>query len=169
VVVSVMVESITVGAEEARETRALVQIALEKMKRSLFVEARHDLQEALRLDPEHAVALSYFGLCLAQLGTLDQGMVYCERAVRLAPEDATVRVNLGKVHRLAGDMAAAHRSFVRAWSADKRNPMAATELARMGVRRPPVLRFLPRSNWCNRELGRLRARIERKRVPGPRR
>lgn len=166
---SVMVESISVGAEEARETRALVQIALEKMKRSLFVEARHDLQEALRVDPEHAVALSIYGLCLAQLGTLDQGIVLCERAARRAPDDVLVRVNLGKVHRLAGDMAAAHRSFVRAWSTDRRNPVAATELARMGVRRPPVLRFLPRSNWCNRELGRLRARFERARVSGTRR
>jgi hypothetical protein len=95
--------------------------------------------------------------------------VLCERAVRLAPDDAQVRVNLGKVHRLAGDMAAAHRTFVRAWSSDRRNSVAATELARMGVRRPPVLPFLPRSNWCNRELGRLRARLERARVSTSRR
>jgi Flp pilus assembly protein TadD len=161
--------SVTAEIVEGRETRALVQIAAEKMKRSLFADARHDLEEALRGEPDQPQALSFYGLCLAQLGLVDRGLEYCERAVRLVPDDVMVRVNVGKVHRLSGDKAAAHRAFVRAWSVDRRHPAAASELARMGIRRPPVLRFLPRSHWVNVQLGRIRMRIERGTTSGPRR
>jgi Flp pilus assembly protein TadD len=148
---------------EGRETRALVQIALEKMRRSQFAEAKHDLEGALRIDSRSPVVLSHYGLCLAQLGDDRRALECCETAVRLDPENVVVRVNLGKVHRLRGNNAAAHRSFVRAWEVDHRHVAPAAELARMGIRRPPVLRFLPRSNWCNRKLGQLRARLERSR------
>ena len=76
-----------------------------------------------------------------------------------------IRVNMGKVFRLAGDNHAAHRTFLRAWQVNRRHPAPAAELARMGIRRAPVLRFLPRSHWCNRHLGRLRYHLERAVAP----
>ena len=100
------------------------------------------------------MALSYYGLCLAQIGELGRGLGVCERAVRHQPSDVMIRVNMGKVFRLAGDNHAAHRTFLRAWQVNRRHPAPAAELARMGIRRAPVLRFLPRSHWCNRQLGR---------------
>ena len=148
-------------AVESKATRGMVQLALEKIRRSRFSEARHDLEEALRAEPEQPWALSYYGLCLAHLGEVHRGRQMCVRAVDLQPADVVLRVNLGKVHRIAGDNAAAHRSFVHAWQVDRRHPGPASELARMGIRRPPVIGFLPRHHWCNRQLGRLRSRFER--------
>ncbi len=115
------------------------------------------LQEVLWHQPEHAEALSFFGLCLAKLhGDTAQAVEICAQALALAPSDAAVRTNLGRVQRMHGDTAAAHRSFLVAYRQDPANPAPATELARMGVRRRPVLPFLPRQHWCNILLGRAR-------------
>jgi Tfp pilus assembly protein PilF len=148
-------------ATEARETRGLVQLALEKMRRSRFAEARHDLEEVLRTEPEQPLATSYYGLCLANLGELKRGLLLCARALDREPVNVIFQVNFGKVQRLSGDNAGAHRSFRNAWSVNHRHPAPAAELARMGIRRRPVLPFLPRGSWCNRQLGKLRSRILR--------
>ncbi|HZL85642.1 MAG TPA: tetratricopeptide repeat protein [Candidatus Krumholzibacteria bacterium] len=115
------------------------------------------LQEVLWHQPEHPGAMSYFGLCLAKLhGDTAQAVEICAQALQLAPGDADVRTNLGRVQRLHGDTAGAHRSFLVAYRQNPANPAPASELARMGVRRAPVLRFLPRQHWCNILLGKAR-------------
>src|SRR5262245_60125410 len=107
---------------EAREARGLVQLALEKMRRSRFAEARHDLEEVLRAEPEHPVTMSYLGLCLAQLGEVKRGLLLCARALDRQPADVILQVNMGKVQRLTGDNAGAHRSFLHAWQVDRSHP-----------------------------------------------
>jgi Flp pilus assembly protein TadD len=152
---------------EAREARGLVQLAHEKIRRSRFVEARHDLETVLRAEPDHVLAMSFYGLCLANLGDIRRGLQFCSQAVDRQPAEVLPQVNLGKVLRLAGNNEAAHRAFVHAWQVDRRHAAPAAELARMGIRRPPVLSFLPRRHWCNRGLGRLRARLARARTRAP--
>jgi tetratricopeptide (TPR) repeat protein len=124
------------------------------------VEAFEILQEVLWLDPQHVEALSAFGLCLAKVhGDLAQALDICGQALRLAPTNTEIRTNLGRVHRLRGDNAAAHKVFLAAYRSNPVNVAPAAELTRMGVRRPAILPFLPREHWCNRWLGRLRHRI----------
>ena len=123
-------------------------------------DALEKLQEVLWLDPEHLEAMSYFGLCLAKVhGELDQALEICEQALRRAPDNTEIRTNLGRVHRLRGDNAAAHRVFLSAYRSNPSSSIPATELTRMGVRRPPILPFLRRDHWCNRWLGKLRHHI----------
>jgi Flp pilus assembly protein TadD len=148
-------------AIDTRAVHGVVQLSLEKMWRSHAAEARLDLERALAASPEDPHLLSCYGLCVAGLGEVDRGIGLCERALRFHPDDMRLRLNLGRAYRLAGDNRAAHRSFLRAWRQNKRDPAPAAELARMGVRRPPLLRFLPRQHWCNRTLGRLRAQLWR--------
>jgi predicted Zn-dependent protease len=152
---------------ETREAQALYEMALEKMRRNIIDGATADLQRALQMEPENPVYLSYYGVCLAHRHRIDEAIATCKRALRDQPRNTELRVNLGKVYRLGGDTTRAHRTFLQAWQADRGHPGPATELARMGVRRPPVLTFLPRSHWCNRELGRLRWRLERALAPRP--
>jgi hypothetical protein len=82
----------------------------------------------------------------------------------MSPKDPIGRVNLGKVFRLQGDNASAYEEFLAAWQLDKLHPAPAAELTRMGIRRPPVFRFLPRSHWANIYLGRLRSYLLRLRI-----
>ena len=153
------------GREEKERAKNLHHLATEKMRRGLLNEALVDLEQAIHLTAGKPLYVSQYGLCLAQGDQLDRGLDFCRRAAKASPRDPYVHINLGRVYRIVGDKAAAHRCFMDAWRVDRRNSAAAAELARMGVRRPPVLPFLPRSHWCNRKLGQLRFQIERALVP----
>lgn len=153
--------ALVVDNVESPAAEANFNMAMEQLHRLQYRGALESMQSAVRLVPDNARYVSFYGLCLAQSGRPDDGVEACRRAVAMQPEDAQVRVNLGRVHKLIGDKGAAHRTFLEAWQTDKCHPGPAAELARMGVRRPPVLRFLPRSHWFNVSLGRLRFRLER--------
>jgi Flp pilus assembly protein TadD len=148
--------------DSTSESRTLYVLALEKIKRNLFREALGHLANALRIAPSNPYYRSYFGYCLAQVEKdFDRAVQLCRHASDSRPLDPDLHVNLGRVYRLKGDNASAHRALTQAWHLSKGHAGAATELARMGVRRPPVIGLLPRSHWCNRILGLIRARIER--------
>jgi tetratricopeptide (TPR) repeat protein len=138
------------------ESRTLYDLAMEKIKRNHLV-------EAIRIAPTNPFYRSYFGYCLAQVeGDFERAVQYCRQASDSRPLDPELHVNLGRVYRLKGDNAAAHSAFVQAWHLCKGHPAAAAELTRMGIRRPSVIGFLPRSHVVNRFLGVLRAKYERK-------
>jgi Flp pilus assembly protein TadD len=144
------------------ESHTLYRRALERIKRHRFRQAMPLLAKALRIAPTEPLYLSYYGLCLAEVkGEFEHAIGVCERASRARPIDPIINVNLGKVHKMRGDYASAHKTFLKAWAGNKRHPAPATELSRLGIRRPPVIRFLSRSNPCNKYLGRLRAKISR--------
>jgi Flp pilus assembly protein TadD len=152
------------------EAQRLYEEARSGLRERQETEAFELLQEVLWHDPEHAEALSWFGLCVAKLhGQNAEALELCRKALDLAPSNAEVRTNLGRVQRLCGDNAAAHRTFLGAYRQDPRNPGPATELTRMGVRRRPVLTFLSREHWCNRILGLARYRVQRILTAPPRR
>jgi tetratricopeptide (TPR) repeat protein len=144
------------------ESNALFNRATEMLNRNRVSAARKYLEMALQICPQHATYLSFYGLCVA-IDSLeyDAARKLCEKAVRMAPDDPLPRVNLGKVLRLQGDNGAAHAEFLSAWRLDTQHPAPASELSRMGIRRPPVLPFLPRSHWANVRLGKLRAQALR--------
>ncbi len=154
-------------AVDSPAVHSVVQYSLEKMRRNHTAAARQELERALRATPNDPHLLSCYGLCLATLGEVDRGIGLCERALRFLPGESALRLNLGRAYRLAGENGPAYRTFLRAWRMDKRDPAPAAELARMGVRRPPVLSFLPRGHWCNHLLGIVRSWLLRSRTESP--
>jgi tetratricopeptide (TPR) repeat protein len=159
----------SVGTLEAIETRTgthesnvLFNRALELLNRNKVSAARKQLELALQICPQHPSYLSLYGLCVAvESEDYDAARKICETAVRMSPRDPLTRVNLGKVLRLEGNTGAAYSEFLTAWKIDRLHPAPAAELSRMGIRRPPVLPFLPRSHWLNIRLGKLRANVIR--------
>ncbi len=149
-------------AASTHESQALFNLAEEKINHNHFREAMNLLREALSIAPNNPDYLSAYGVCLAkERESYDTAIELCRRALKIKPNDPDLLVNLGKVLRLRGDKAAAHEAFLRAWINRKGHSGAAAELCRMGVRRPPVLSFLPRSHWFNKYLGMIRAKLER--------
>ncbi len=145
------------------ESQALYNLALERMTRNNFDKALDYLLQSLRISPGNALYLSYFGFCLAQANRdYDRAIRHCKQAVNALPVDPVPYINLGKVYKLRGDNASAYEVFQRAWTINNRHPATAAELTRMGIRRRPFFTFLPRTNWCNRYLGKLRATLERR-------
>jgi tetratricopeptide (TPR) repeat protein len=148
--------------EGTHESNVLFNRAVEMMNRNRAGAARNHLEMALQICPQHPTYLSLYGLCVAiDSEDYEAARKICEKAVRMSPEDPLSRVNLGKVLRLQGNNAAAYAEFIGAWRLDRQHPAPASELSRMGIRRPPVLAFLPRSHWVNVRLGKLRARVLR--------
>jgi tetratricopeptide (TPR) repeat protein len=152
----------TRAPEGTHESNVLFNRATELVNRNRVGAALKDLEMALQICPRHPGYLSLYGLCIAiDSEDYEAARKLCESAIRISPTDPAVRVNLGKVLRLQGDTRAAYHEFIAAWKIDKRHPAPASELSRMGIRRPPVIRFLPRSHWANIALGRARARANR--------
>jgi len=60
-----------------------------------------------------------------------------------------------------GNRAIGHRALRRAIRLDRQHHAARELVLQMGVRRQPVLPFLPRGNKLNIALGKLRARVRR--------
>ncbi len=144
------------------ESVALYNRAREKINHNRFQDAITLLRDALAIAPDNPYYLSFYGFCLArEREQYDLAVDLCRRALRTCPHDPVLLVNLGRVYRLKGDKGAAHRIFLFAWEHDRSHPSPATELSRMGIRRRPVIPILPRSHWCNRQLGKVRAKIER--------
>ena len=141
---------------------AALNLGLEHLRRNHLSLAAEALREALRRSPDHPATLSYYGLCLARLETnYAEALRLCKRAAHLDPYDPTLLVNLGKVYRLIGDRGAAYRSLRAAWSLDRRHHPTMLELARMGMRKRPVLPWLSRNHFLNVLLGKLRYRVNR--------
>ena len=154
----------TASNEGTHESNALFNRAIEMLNRNKASAARKHLEQALQICPQHPAYLSMYGLCVAiDAEDFDSARRICEKAVKMSPSDPINRVNLGKVFRLQGDNGSAYEEFLAAWQLDKLHPAPAAELTRMGIRRPPVLRFLPRSHWANIYVGRLRSQLLRPR------
>ena len=153
------------GRESTHESNALYNRAIELLNRNRADDARKQLEQALQICPRNPAYLSLYGLVVAiDADDFESARRICEKAVKMSPKDPLSRVNLGKVFRLQGDNGSAYEEFLAAWQLDKLHPAPAAELTRMGIRRPPVLRFLPRSHWANKLLGRLRSQVLRLRL-----
>lgn len=144
------------------ESNVLFNRALELVNRNRADQAKKHLEMALEICPRHPGYLSLYGLCVAiESEDYEAAKRICETAVKMNPRDPLSRVNLGRVHRLEGNNAAAYVEFLSGWKLDRKHPAPATELHRMGIRRPPVFSFLPRKHWLNIHAGRLRSRVLR--------
>ncbi len=148
--------------EETHESKVLYNQAMEMINRRNFEAAINLLEEALQIAPNNSAYLSHYGLCVAMdRKDFDAARKLCERAIKINEKDPVNRVNLAKVYRLEGLNSHAHNTLLEAWKQDKSHPAAATELSRMGIRRPPVVGFLPRGHWINVRLGRFRTKLAR--------
>jgi hypothetical protein len=100
---------------------------------------------------------SYLGLAMARVeGRKQEGMQLCRHALETEPREVDNHINLATLYLLVGRR---HSAWVLVERAQRRFPNHARLAAlheRLGVRRPPVFKFLPRGNAVNVVLGRAR-------------
>jgi tetratricopeptide (TPR) repeat protein len=125
-----------------------------------FARALPLFEQAHRSWPADRRFQSYLGLCLAVMGKKVRVAVdLCERAARgnfLHPE---LFWNLGRVAELAGDRRRAYAAYRRGLALDQEDLELRRGIARMGVRRSPVVPFLPRKHAVNRLSGQLLGKL----------
>lgn len=122
--------------------------------------------EALRLFDQdlcftqHPTAMSYYAVSLASTeGNFDKAISLCLMAAEKEFYNPEIYLNLGRIFLLNGQKSVAVRAFRKGLKIDNGHFGILSEMKRLGVRRKPVLTFLPRQNPVNKFLGILAERI----------
>jgi len=119
------------------------------------------LRKAFEHDSGNPFYASYYGLALARVG--DQGAMaedLCQAALRMKRDQTDFYMNLAEVFRRAGKLEDALWALYSGLHFTQWDLRLVRALEELGVRRQPVLFFLDRKHFLNRQLGKLRRRIE---------
>jgi hypothetical protein len=126
----------------------------------------HYLQVADGLDADMTLPglyFSYLGLALARCQRRhEEATELCERGVAIQFYEPENFLNLAWVRLLARDRLGAITALERGLALDAKHAGLLDFQSKLGVRRAPVLRFLPRGHGINRFLGKMRYRLEAK-------
>lgn len=147
---------------DARAREGRIRALIEEGLRATSGEEQLRLfEQAHGLDLNDPRAMSFHGMAIAAVRhRYQQGIVFCEEAVRRMGPNPDLLVNLARAYLAARNKREAVRALRRAMArAGGQDERARVELAALGLRRPPVLPFLPRWLFLNRWLGRLRHRL----------
>jgi Flp pilus assembly protein TadD len=115
---------------------------------------------ALELDKMNPFYISYLGVAMAAgERNWESAEDLCTQALKMKRTQPELYLNLADVYRLAGRRQDAVETLSLGLTMTKRDPRIAEVLNKFGYRRPPVLPFLERDHYLNRELGKLRYRV----------
>lgn len=118
------------------------------------------LRRAAELDKQNPFYLSYLGLALAMADkNWEQAEDLCYTALKKKRNQPELYLNLAEVFRRNGKKADAIDTLTEGLPLTKRDPRLLKALAKLGMRRAPVLPFLKRDNLLNRKLGKLRSKV----------
>jgi len=133
---------------------------VELLKNEYPEKALVKLRRAFESDKRNPYYISFLGLATARAEQKwDQALELCESAVQLKRKEIKFHLNLAQVHALAGMRETALHTLDEAsklFGNDRRLRRARSKVVN---RRAPVLPFLRRDHFLNRELGKLRHRL----------
>src|SRR2546430_12850827 len=124
-----------VNDSTTKTARENYQRALSQYQAGRYQEALSSLQEALKLDPNFAIAHNSAGVVYDKLGRSAEAINSCERAVVLKPDLAVAHYNLGVLYDDASRTEEAIRSFTIALRLDPGDARAHFGLACINSRR----------------------------------
>lgn len=109
---------------------------------------------------QNPIAMSYYALCLAYVeGNYERAISLSLMAAEKEFYNPDIYLNLGRIFMLNGQKAVAIKAFKKGLRLDDAHQGLLNEVTRLGIRRRPVISFLPRENPVNRFLGRMTGRI----------
>ena len=109
---------------------------------------------------EAGLFLSYLGCAVARTqGRAIEGLALCEQAVKVEFYQPENWANLAEVLVLCGRRGEAINAIEQGMDIDSHVGRLQTIRRRLGERRPPIVRFLARSNPVNHLLGLVRSRV----------
>lgn len=158
----------TLRAEKAKEIKSLSDY-LEEIKtllqRKNHMSALKLLSTALDDYPNDPFLLSYYGCLDAILNkNYKQGIDTCLKALEKLKGKIpfgqefffpVFYLNLGRTYLAAGNKKEAFDAFYKGLTYDHENKDLLREIKKLGMRRKPVVRFLPRSHPINKYVGML--------------
>lgn len=122
-----------------------------------FHQARAIMEELRAKYPEDAEVLGEYAWILARgFREFDEAERLIQEAIRLEVYNARWYTIAARIYELKGDRRMTIQMLDRAFDWDPNYPPARIFQSKIGVRRAPVLSFLPRSHPLNRILGKIR-------------
>jgi tetratricopeptide (TPR) repeat protein len=136
------------------------------MRNGYLNSALFHLQKAVEHNGNNPFYLSYYGVALARVERdWQRAEASCLAALRFLRTDPHMYLNLAEVYRRAGQLDDALSTLYNGLQFTKWDPTLVKALEELGIRRPPVLSFLNRKSFVNRQLGKLRHKFEGKGKP----
>ena len=130
------------------------QQGLQYLRQNHLAEASNAFRALFKTEPDEPCYLSYYGLIVAlHEKNFQDGINFCRAAILRASCEAELYVNLCRVYARGGQRKKALETLVEGLKFASDKPSILTEMRRMGCRRKPVLRFLPRDHFLNKSLG----------------
>lgn len=156
-------EKVAERVEQHPATDELLDRGRSLIEASRYGEALDCLRLAQHADADHAQVRSLLGLCLARHeGRFDEAVELCTSAAKQEFFNPELYLNLALVYLNFGFKSEGIRFLLRGQMIDPSNERIRVELADLGNRVPPVLRFLPRRHLLNRWLGSARHLLGRR-------
>ncbi|MFY9270227.1 MAG: tetratricopeptide repeat protein [Candidatus Manganitrophaceae bacterium] len=98
--------------------------------------------------------LSSLGLVYAMArNNVSNGLAYCQKALSVNALHPDVHYHLGLVYLKIGDKKKALSAFQKALRLSPRHTGVSSQLTQLGVRKKPVISFLPRNHFLNKYIG----------------
>ncbi len=140
--------------------RELFELARELMGQGNCLDALKCAERAMHHEPRNPAYVSLFGLLIArERGQLKRGLELAEKAVEDGGFDPDLCLNVASIYLKAERRADALRWIEAGLERSPGHAGLEQERSVLGVRRPPVLRFLPRSHPLNKLLGLVGSRL----------
>ncbi len=122
-------------------------------------QALHYMRRAVELEEQNPYYISYLGLMTARAEhKWADGEALCREAIQMRRNEPQLYLNLAEVYLAAGRREDAAEVLVRGIKNARRDFRLRLALSRISERRRPVIPFLRRSHFLNRQLGLLRHR-----------
>jgi tetratricopeptide (TPR) repeat protein len=154
-----------IATERTKETVELDPIVefregVELLKNEYPEKALVKLQRAFECDKHNPYFISFLGLSIARAQrTWEQASELCEIAVQLKPTEIQFHLNLGEVYASAGLREKALDKLDCALELFGEDTRLRRARRKVENRRAPLLPYVGRKHFLNRELGKLRHRI----------
>ena len=130
---------------------------IELLKNEYPQKALLRLRRAFECDKHNPYYLSFLGLAIARAqGNWEQAGELCEIAVQLRPTEIQFHLNLGEVYASAGRQEKALDKLDDALELFGEDARLRQARSKVEKRRNPLVPFIGREHFLNRQLGRLR-------------
>lgn len=141
------------------DSNSVVEKGISLARDGRFFEALKIFDEDLCFT-QHPTAMSFYAVSLANVeGNYDKAISLCLMAAEKEFYNPDIYLNLGRIFLLNGQKSVAIKAFKKGLKYDDSHNALLKEVRVLGLRRRPILSFLPRQSFVNKFLGILADKI----------
>lgn len=143
----------------AAHVSAEVETGIKLTREGRFTEALDAFDKDI-LFTHYPLALSCYALCLAEVdANYERALSLSVAASEKEFYNPEIYQNLGRILLLTGQKTSAIKVFRKGLKFDTGHAGLRSEIHKLGLRRKPVVTFLPRQNFVNRFFGALSYKV----------